>query len=83
MKKILAMALLAGAALVGCGGGGGDTDTTSVATVYTQASRSYTCENIVGAIVAPTVRCTAWPVQVTSQHNRGRYQAGRYLARPR
>lgn len=53
MKKILAMALLAGAALVGCGGGGGDDSATSTSAtpsgdVFSQHSRVYDCYNAVG-----------------------------------
>ena len=52
MKKILGAVLLAGFALVGCGGGGGDDETTAapVATgdVYSQHSRVYNCYNAGG-----------------------------------
>lgn len=48
MKKILGAVLLAGFALVGCGGGGGDettADPVAVGDVYSQHSRVYNCYN--------------------------------------
>lgn len=92
MKKILAMALLAGAALVGCGGGGDSSD------VFSDYSRTYDCYTSYGsfagqygiAFSAASATITTGGVQVsaaaTGKTDKGGYKyasmvpSGRLLA---